>query len=241
MSSKPLEPRRVAPRAIVRWGAQALALIARAPLPFGCALLGAVLVDRFLAPHLATLWLTPIAALLYWPWFAAAILIARAADEEHRASAHLWATVLQVGVCVAALCAFLLWLPPGELTFSTAPSFWRLASLWGSLGFYATGAFLIPLIGFCRLPGWFALRASWLGHRRNQEPSLGLSALLGATTILLPLLLPPALAGLIPLFHGALSYVAYRDIFEARAQNAVPARALALVPVPIPAARRSGR
>jgi hypothetical protein len=239
MSSKTLEPRQAAPGAARRWTLQAVTLIGRAPLSFGLLLLATVVVDR-LTTDLSAFWLAPLGALLYWPLFAAALIAARQADDAPKPTGSLALTVIRIGASAAALCAFLVWLPRGPGTPIHTASFWNLAAMWGSLAFYITGAFLLPLVGFSRISAGAALRLSWRGHRRNVGSSLGLSLLLMSTTVGLPLVLPLPMVGFVPLLHAALAYVAYREIFEGRACNAVVHPVIQLRPATV-AIRRSAR
>ncbi|HZP13969.1 MAG TPA: hypothetical protein VFB36_16245 [Nevskiaceae bacterium] len=254
MNSPVFEPRRVAASAPLQWIRQAAALIARAPLGFGLILVMATVVDRVvfraLAPIATPAHFALIGALLYWPLLAAAIVVARAADLSGPAThgARLWRWAIGAAVIAAGLCAIGVWLPAsGHAVAQQTHSLWPLAVLWGSLASYLLGTSFLPLMAFSPASRPAVLALSWRAHRRNLQPSVSLSLVVMLSSTVGACLLPAALAAIVVAFHGALFYVAYREIFEGRARNAEPvvqpAVSVAVVrmaPCKIPSAGRRG-
>lgn len=252
MNTPLFEPRRVAASAPLRWIRESVALIGRAPLGFGLVLVAATIVDRFvfraLAPLATPAQLALVGALLYWPLLAASIVVARSADLAGPAThgTRLWRSAIGAAVIAAGLCAIGVWLPSSaHASPSQTHSLWPLGVLWGSLASYLLGSSFLPLMAFSPASRSAVLALSWRAHRRNPQPSVGLSMVLMLSSTIGASLLPAALSVIVVAFHGTLFYVAYREIFEGRARNAEPVvqpavrvTVVRLAPCKVPTGRR---
>jgi hypothetical protein len=222
MNSQPFEPRQVAAHAAARWTLQALELIARAPIGLGLLLLSAIVVDRLaldVVSQLPSAQAALVCAISYWPVLAMSMLIARSSDTKGSRPriGLLWQSAISAAVIAAGICAIGAWRAHGATM--DLPSVWPLAIHWGGLASYLVGAFFLPLMAFSPAARQSVPGLSWCAHRRNLTPSVALSLIMMVTSTLAVAILPPALTPAVITFHGALFYVAYREIFEGRARN----------------------
>ncbi len=245
--SLPLDPREVDKPFLRRWMRMALALLVRCPFRFGLMIAALGLLDHAAitlaeGSGIQRSWADRLGTLLLPPLWVLISALARGADDAHRGKEALaalglrrvWWGALRAGATLAAFLWIVTWALQG---------LGGLASLHRSQGYLrhpgelltsivVNVALLQSWVGLCYCPllvmqpqveaseaGVLSRRASQLNGRTVLLLFVAVIALAGvAVATVLPLFGLTDAALLV--FLGILNYVAYRDIFERRSENA---------------------
>lgn len=231
MSSE-FKPREVEPQPHVRWAKATGVLITRSPVAFGVLLAGLLLVDPTVSslvgpnPSREVLALRDTLAALAAPFvLAAAVLVGRYADLGQRPSLRIgWG---RLGVLAAGLAAISLVLraglpsPPAQVIAEDyAQLGGRLCMNWSVVQFLH-GGLVVPLVAIGDVPlrraWWLSFEAVTINELLQVDLFAMVAVMVVATNLWMPYGIPVAA---LFIFLGAYQYVAYRDIFEQRANNA---------------------
>lgn len=229
-ASSPFQPRKVDPDPYRRWAQAAAALIGRSPLAFVALLAALLLVDWALC-LVAAAWPGQASAVLRdgisglgAPFvFATGVAVARFADRWKpaalKAAAPRLAVISAVLVVIAVLTRLSTpeWFSLREASQAHGPFMRWLCWSW-ALTIVPLGFFVIPLLALAGAPmlqAWeLSHDATTLNHLRGDV--LWIIGLPVAVGVLPPFGIP---GGVLIVFLAAVQYVAYRDVFEHRADN----------------------
>lgn len=257
-----LEPRKAQPRALRRWSAQALQLMARG-FGFWSGMVLLLCLAIFAGQRLPL-----VGGVLALAGFFGSIVVAAALDRTGAASTaellaalgrHWRAIGLFAGIiaCTGALVWILLLAKPGvgwwNVVYTERNIVTALSADWFTAlrqifvySAYALGLcyfglnipgltsfFQFPCATLLGVPFREAYRLGTRGQMQNLLPMLGVGLLFISLPVASVLLFPPAVP-LLYCFLGALAYVSFREIFLGRPDNRVRERVTALDPGSVP-------